>query len=135
MLLVSVVAAVWIENIGLHTGPAVIHRGERERAASALKDAAQELAGVPGIAHLERRLEASSSAARAPHDTAGSEDADLSVVGSSHRGPLGRILLGAVGERLLSGAPSAPSPPVATPRTCRGGWRRSRSPSTAQQSC
>ncbi len=107
LLLVSVVAAVWIEHIGEQTGPAVVHSGERERAASALKEAAAELAGVAGIGHLERRLEASSSPARGLHDTAVSEQADLIVVGSSHHGPLGRVLLGSVGERLLSGAPCA----------------------------
>jgi hypothetical protein len=31
LLLVSVVAAVWIENIGEQTGPAVVDGGERER--------------------------------------------------------------------------------------------------------
>jgi nucleotide-binding universal stress UspA family protein len=52
-------------------------------------------------------LEASSPPARGLHDTAVSEGADLIVVGSSHHGPLGRVLLGSVGERLLSGAPCA----------------------------
>jgi nucleotide-binding universal stress UspA family protein len=89
LLLVSVVSAVWIENIGEQTGPAVVHGGERERAASALKEAAAELADVPGIGHVERRLEASSSPARGLHDTAVSEQADLIVVGPSHHGPLG----------------------------------------------
>jgi len=107
LLLVSVVAAVWIEHIGEQTGPAVVHGGARERAASALKEAAGELAGMPGIGHVERRLEASSSPARGLHDTAVSELADLIVVGSSHHGPVGRVLLGSVGERLLSGAPCA----------------------------
>jgi nucleotide-binding universal stress UspA family protein len=107
LLVVSVVAAVWIEHIGEQTGPAVVHSGERERAASALKEAAAELADVGGIGHVERRLEASSSPARGLHDTAVSEQADVIVVGSSHHGPLGRVLLGSVGERLLSGAPCA----------------------------
>jgi nucleotide-binding universal stress UspA family protein len=107
LLLASIVSAVWIENIGEQTGPAVIHSGERERAASALKEAAGELAGVPGVGHVERLLEASSSPSRGLHDTAVSEQADLIVVGSSHHGPLGRVLLGSVGERLLSGAPCA----------------------------
>jgi nucleotide-binding universal stress UspA family protein len=107
LLLVSVVAAVWIEHIGEQTGPAVVHSGARERAASALKEAAGELAGVPEMHHVERRLEASSSPARGLHDTAVAEQADLIVVGSSHHGPVGHVLLGSVGERLLSGAPSA----------------------------
>jgi len=107
LLLVSVVAAVWIEHIGEQTGPAVVHSGGRERAASALKEAAAELVGRPGMSHVERRLEASSSPARGLHDTAVSEQTDLIVVGSSHHGPLGRVLLGSVGERLLSGAPCA----------------------------
>jgi nucleotide-binding universal stress UspA family protein len=85
----------------------VVHSGARERAGSALKEAADELAGMAGMRHVERRLEASSSPARGLHDTAVSEQADQIVVGSSHRGPVGRVLLGSVGERLLSGAPCA----------------------------
>ena len=107
LLLVSVVAAVWIEHIGEQSGSAVVHSGERERAASALKEAAAELADVAGIGRVERRLEASSSPARGLHDTAVSEQADLVVVGSSHHGPLGRVVLGPVGERLLTVAPCA----------------------------
>ena len=76
-------------------------------AASALREAAEELGGVAGFGHIGRRLEASSSPARGLHDTAIAEQADLVVVGSSHRGPVGRVLLGSIGERLLSGAPSA----------------------------
>jgi len=90
LLLVSVVSAVWIEHIGEQTGPAVIHSGQRERAASALKEAADELAAVPRMGHVERRLEASGSPARGLHDTAVSEQADLIVVGSTHHGPLGQ---------------------------------------------
>jgi nucleotide-binding universal stress UspA family protein len=46
-----------------------------------------------------------SSAARGLHDLAEHEDADLIVVGSSHRGRVGRVLAGSVAERLLHGAP------------------------------
>lgn len=105
LLLVSVVAAVWLEHMGERTGPAVVHSGARERAASALREAADELAGRPGVGHVERRLEASSSTARGLHDTAVAERADLIVMGSSHHGPIGRVLVGSVAERLLSGAP------------------------------
>jgi nucleotide-binding universal stress UspA family protein len=107
LVLASVVEAMWIDCIGEQTGPAVVHSGERERAASALKKAAGELAGAAGVAHVERRLEASSSPTRGLHDTATAEQADLVVVGSSHHGTLGRVLLGSVAERLLSGAPCA----------------------------
>jgi len=107
LLLVSVVAAVWIEHIGEQTGPAVVHSGERERAATALREATEELVAEGGPGHIERRLEASSSPARGLHDTAVAENADLIVVGSSHHGAVGRVLVGSVGERLLSGAPCA----------------------------
>ena len=50
---------------------------------------------------------ASSSPARALHDTAEREGADLIVIGSTHRGAAGRVLLGSVGERLLHGGPCA----------------------------
>ena len=105
VLLVSVVTAVWIEHLGEQTGSAVVHGGERERAGSALAEAAAELAGVAGVGSVGRRLVVSRSAARGLHAAAVSERADLIVVGSSHRGPLGRVLAGSVGERLLSGAP------------------------------
>lgn len=105
--LVNVVSAFWIEHVGEQTGPALIHSGQRERAASALKEAADELAAVLQTGHVERRLEASSSPARGLHDTAVTERADLIVVGSTHHGALGRVLLGSVGERLLAGAPCA----------------------------
>ncbi len=47
------------------------------------------------------------SAARALYEYAGDQNADLIVVGSSHRGKIGRILPGSVGESLLRGAPCA----------------------------
>jgi nucleotide-binding universal stress UspA family protein len=47
------------------------------------------------------------SAARALHEYAAQQGADLIAVGSCHRGKLGRILPGSVGESLLRGAPCA----------------------------
>ncbi len=47
------------------------------------------------------------SAPRALHEVAEDEDADVVVLGSTHRGGLGRVLPGSVGERLLHGAPCA----------------------------
>ena len=108
LLLVSVVAGVWIERVGREIGPPLVHSGGRDRAASALKEAAgTAAAGLPGAGQVDRRLEVSSWPARGLHDRAVAERADLIVVGSSHHGPVGRVLLGSVGERLLSGAPCA----------------------------
>ncbi len=48
-----------------------------------------------------------SSPAHGLYDLAEAHQADLIVVGSSHRGALGRVLMGSVTERLLHGAPCA----------------------------
>lgn len=45
------------------------------------------------------------SPAEALHDVAEDERAEAIVLGSTHRGALGRIMPGSVGERLLDGAP------------------------------
>lgn len=47
------------------------------------------------------------SAPRALTEIAEGENADVIVLGSTHRGGLGRVLPGSVGERLLHGAPCA----------------------------
>jgi nucleotide-binding universal stress UspA family protein len=47
------------------------------------------------------------SPARALNDASEEIDADLIVIGSTHRGTLGRVFPGSVGDRLLSGAPCA----------------------------
>lgn len=65
-----------------------------------------EVAAAAGF-ELETRVVTSSSPARGLQDLAESERADLIVLGSSHRSALGRLLIGAVPERLLHGAPCA----------------------------
>ena len=77
---------------------------------SALREGAEEMlaAAATGAGDgLETRVTTSSSPARGLHDLAASEGADLIVLGSSHRSALGRLLIGAVPERLLHGAPCA----------------------------
>ena len=54
---------------------------------------------------VETRTIIDESAARALHNLCEEEEPLLITLGSAHRGPLGRILLGSVGEGLLSGAP------------------------------
>lgn len=56
---------------------------------------------------LETRAMLGSSAARALHELAELDPPLVTVVGSTHRGDLGRVLLGSTGESLLSGAPCA----------------------------
>jgi nucleotide-binding universal stress UspA family protein len=61
---------------------------------------------LAGLSH--RHIAVSETpAARALGETAEDEEADLVVVGSTHRGPLGSVLPGSVGDQLLSGAPCA----------------------------
>jgi len=84
LLLVSVVSGLWIEQAGQPIGPPLVHSGGRDRAASALKEAAAQLAGTPGIGQVERRLEVSSSAARGVRAPRGAGAADH---GRARRGP------------------------------------------------
>jgi len=73
--------------------------GLRSHAEDMLVDAVSERDRV------QTRVVAARSAAQGLHDLAESEQADVVVVGSSHRGPVGRVLAGSVAERLLHGAP------------------------------
>ena len=72
-------------------------------ASGALDQARRELEpeGIP----VECRELANTSAARALHETSEAEDAGLLVVGSTQRGPVGRVIPGSTAERLMHGAP------------------------------
>jgi nucleotide-binding universal stress UspA family protein len=56
---------------------------------------------------VELRTISASSPARGLHELADHLSADVIVVGSSHRGPIGRVVPGSVGEKLLQEAPCA----------------------------
>lgn len=107
VVLVSVIEAIGLDHIGGVPETAVVDREEHDRAAAALEHAADEVSQALDANRVDRRLEVSSTPARGLHDAAVSQHADLIVVGSSHRGPIGRVFPGSVAERLLSGAPSA----------------------------
>jgi nucleotide-binding universal stress UspA family protein len=66
---------------------------------------------------VEARTVVGGSPARVLHDLAEMESAELIVVGSPHRGPLGRTFLGSVAEGLLHGSPA---PVAVAPRGYRG---------------
>lgn len=77
------------------------HGLERE-AQELLDEAADRLSGR----EVETRAIIDESAARALHYLCEEEEPPLLItLGSAHRGPVGRVLLGSVGEGLLSGAP------------------------------
>jgi nucleotide-binding universal stress UspA family protein len=73
------------------------------RAENALAEVVRELHD-DGV-EAESRVGLFGSAAQGLQDFAEQESADLVVVGSSHRGRLGRVVAGTVGTRLLNGAP------------------------------
>ncbi len=58
-----------------------------------------------GSRHVETVTIPGVSPTRELHDLAEGRGAGLIVVGSTHRGPLGRVLPGTVADRLLAGAP------------------------------
>ena len=77
---------------------------EREEA---LRARAQDML-VEAVAENDRvqsRVVAARAAAQGHQELAESEEADALIVGSSHRGPIGRVLAGSVAERLLHGSP------------------------------
>jgi nucleotide-binding universal stress UspA family protein len=82
---------------------AELERDEAAEAAPLLEQARQQLEGV----RVETRVFGGGSAAGIITDLAEREEVDLVVIGSSHRSPVGRALLGGVGRGLLHGAPAA----------------------------
>lgn len=88
--------------------PLPIAVGAYERAVT--EDSERIFAGLAEkLEGLRLRTDAigGASAPAALNQVAEREDADLIVLGSSHRGTIGQILPGSTGERLLQGAPCA----------------------------
>jgi nucleotide-binding universal stress UspA family protein len=81
---------------------------------------------LPKLEGLDFRVYAlgGGSAAHRLYEVAEEEDVDLIVVGSTSRGPLGRVLPGSVGERLLHGAACPVA--IASLGLARSRWRLSR---------
>lgn len=83
--------------------PASLASSDADRFVAAFDGARQEL---PHRDFAMRELR-DVSAAAGLKDLAVGEEADMIVIGSTHRGKLGRVVPGSVGERLLSGASCA----------------------------
>jgi nucleotide-binding universal stress UspA family protein len=75
---------------------------DHEQAEHCVEEASQLLDGAPRITPL---LVAGVCGALALQHTAEEQHADLLVLGSSHRGAVGRVLVGSVTEETLHGAP------------------------------
>ena len=97
------------------TGP-VVQRLEEE-AGVVLARASRALGDVPGPS--PRTVHASSPAAGL-QQVCDAERAGLVTVGSTHRGPVGRVVVGTTAERMLSGAPC---PVALAPRGYAGASR------------
>ena len=106
------------------------------RHAAAILESAREVVGDP---EAELRTVTATSPARGLAELAEADGAEAVVVGSTHRGAIGRVMSGSTAERLLhgSGCPVAvaprgyrrhrPAPPSPTPprATRPSGWRPS----------
>jgi nucleotide-binding universal stress UspA family protein len=79
---------------------------QRDQQAHAETVLAEAVAGIEGV-EVETRAVIARSPAQGLHDLAAAEAADVLVLGSSHRGAIGRVLAGSVAERLLHGSPCA----------------------------
>jgi nucleotide-binding universal stress UspA family protein len=91
------------------------HGGSLDRAgqyAGVLEDdanvtLADVVAHVPAGIEVRTRALPGTSPARALTEEAEATGADLVVLGSTHHGPVGRIVLGSTAQRMLHGAPCA----------------------------
>jgi nucleotide-binding universal stress UspA family protein len=122
LIVLSVQAGAPLLPVGTGTGSVAAVLGPPDN--DLVADCTQALAtlerelSAAGVSAECRKLQ-STSAARALHEAAEAEDAGLLVVGSSRRGPLGRVVPGSTAARLLRGAPC---PVAVVPRawTARG---------------
>jgi nucleotide-binding universal stress UspA family protein len=113
LLLAAVYPESPVPAYGFASYDALIDLGpETERALGKARDT------LPSATRVRTRAIAAPSAPRALTELAELEHADLVVVGSSHRGALGRVVPGTTADRLLHGAPCAVA---VAPRGYRGG--------------
>ncbi len=98
-LIVASVRAYWPELLG--------HEGYERVVAEDEAWLRREAVKVVGDLPFSTRVLAGGHETGGLKEVAAAEDADLIVVGSTHRGRLGRVLPGSAGERVLNNAPCA----------------------------
>jgi nucleotide-binding universal stress UspA family protein len=96
-------AAMAVAYSGYLLPPATLERAAQEQSRPLFERAAALVAPL----EPEMRTLLDDSPGHALYQLAERERAVVIAIGSAHRGPLGRILLGSVGEALLSGTPCA----------------------------
>lgn len=101
VILSHVVAQVFPDNV-IHPSR---YTWTAEQQAEAGFDRGEKLVGA--VSEVHREVVLARSPAAGLHWLAEQDDARFVVVGSSHRGAVGRLTIGSVGERLLYGSPSA----------------------------
>jgi nucleotide-binding universal stress UspA family protein len=96
-----------LPRVSAADGPWIAHdrftrdQAEAERVLEGLR---QEIAPEQEV---DVRVHACTSVARGLYEVAEAQHADLIVLGSSHRGTVGRVLTGSIAGRLIEGAPCA----------------------------
>jgi nucleotide-binding universal stress UspA family protein len=100
----ELVLAASLENLDPLAAPANAYERALAEAEDRLSASARRILGETPF---RIRLVGGVSAPRALHELAEDEGADVIVLGATHRGGIGSVLPGSVGERLLHGAPCA----------------------------
>jgi nucleotide-binding universal stress UspA family protein len=100
----SVIVATVVSLPAYYQGEGSVAEELEHRAEEHVKDV---LRGRLASVRVRPEVISAPSAAGALHRLAERERADLIVVGSTHLGRVGRVLIGSTAERLLSGAPCA----------------------------
>jgi nucleotide-binding universal stress UspA family protein len=101
----ELILAAALENLDPLASPANAFERAKAETEDRLTASARTLLGPDHKFRL--RTVGGVSAPRALTEIAEDERADVVVIGSTHRGGIGRVLPGSVGERLLQGAPCA----------------------------
>ncbi|CAA9484428.1 MAG: hypothetical protein AVDCRST_MAG38-2234 [uncultured Solirubrobacteraceae bacterium] len=97
----EVVGTYWFDSTPARTAP----RDFASRCMEGIREALEDRFDASGACEDVGVTARPGSAAHVIHEVARHADAALIVVGSTHRGPVGRVTLGSTTDRVLEGAP------------------------------